>query len=300
MTKKGQFFALANWFPRCSQGVSFIPKAGLQKAFEDFWEKLMKEKQNLIIAKIIYLKVYLTSLKLLLWEFQVMQLLKIAMSPVLSDIKIEWSLPEEYEVIQTPQEHAACFMGGTITTFGLIFPRFSFDHMGPEFTNLCHQSQYPFPNRFPERGTANFFSVGTMDSDHSMSFEGAGGSRQASMDKMPSPEEQSRNHQHSRQLQFRHTKFNSVTGPQQVHQPSSLMKQALSSSHQSQTQSQTLDGQGQNQGQVPNYSYTYRRVGRGRNRGCFSGATVASSREGSRDSRDDDSGYGNEMVSHKS
>ena len=229
-----------------------------------------------------------------------MQLLKIAMSPVLSDIKIEWSLPEEYEVIQTPQEHAACFMGGTITTFGLIFPRFSFDHMGPEFTNLCHQSQYPFPNRFPERGTANFFSVGTMDSDHSMSFEGAGGSRQASMDKMPSPEEQSRNHQHSRQLQFRHTKFNSVTGPQQVHQSSSLMKQALSSSHQSQTQSQTLDGQGQNQGQVPNYSYTYRRVGRGRNRGCFSGATVASSREGSRDSRDDDSGYGNEMVSHKS
>ena len=63
--------------------------------------------------------------------------------------------------------------------------------------------------------------------------------------------------------------------------------------------------QGSGQG-APNYNYTYRRVGRGRNRGCYSGggagggagAALQSSREGSRDSRDDDSGYGNEMVSY--
>ena len=78
-----------------------------------------------------------------LYLSQVLQLLKTAMSPVLSDIKIEWSLPDEYEVIQTPQENAACFLGGTITTFGLIFPRFSFDHL-PDFAG--NQSQYQFPS----------------------------------------------------------------------------------------------------------------------------------------------------------
>ena len=123
---------------------------------------------------------------------QVLKLMKSAMQPVLSDIKTEWCLPEQYDVIQSPQEHAACFKGGTINIFGLLFPHISVEYSQQEVTTGSNSSRF---NKRPPISLANcnygiFYSGGTVDSDQSASVEGVtgNGSRQQSMDRTPGPQ----------------------------------------------------------------------------------------------------------------
>ena len=51
---------------------------------------------------------------------QVMNTLKFALQPCISDIRLEWSLPYGVEVLQTPSVHPPIFQGEPLVVYGLL------------------------------------------------------------------------------------------------------------------------------------------------------------------------------------